>query len=185
MLRKLKFQYVVMWCLLMTIFSENMQGQDRWKAGVELDVLPYITGGYFGAGWIGKNHVRVRVLYAKVHLPQFIIPKGFTNNTIRSFAVVGDYFLKKEQAGWWLGAGLVTWTGEIQSDAKIGTATYKSYLLNGSLGYVFPVYKGLYVSPWAGLSLRMAGDSNVVVDGTPFKPPLINPEMSVKIGYGF
>lgn len=63
----------------------------QWDGGVEMDVLPYVTGGWFGAGWLGSGHVRVRALAASVNMPFFVVQDGFTDNEIRSVAVVaGD-----------------------------------------------------------------------------------------------
>ena len=60
-----------------------------------------------------------------------------------------------------------------------------SYLLNGSIGYALQLYRSIYVSPWAGLSLRVAGDSDIRVDGLSFEPRVLNPEASVKFGWVF
>jgi len=172
-------------CLLLLHFSMTAQAQQKAKVGMELDVLPYVTGGYFGAVWIGKEHLRARALYAYVHMPDFVTPDGFSNNTIRSFALLGDYFLKKEQVGFWVGGGLVFWDGTIQTDLHLEEASYHSFLINGSMGYAWPLNAHFYLSPWAGLSLRTGGDQQVSVDGETFKPRLINPEASLKVGFVF
>ncbi|MCB0840669.1 MAG: hypothetical protein KDD63_05535 [Bacteroidetes bacterium] len=172
--------------LILLIPLQFAYSQDnRIKAGIELDVLPYLTGGYFAAGWVGTNQVRIRALIAKVNMPDFIVSEGFTNNKINSIAIVGDYFLKKDFQGLWLGSGFVLWQGDIQTDKQIETASYKSYLLNGSLGYAFYFNPRFYISPWAGLSLRIGGDKTISVDGENYDPPLINPELSVKMGFRF
>lgn len=175
---------VCAFCIL-ALSTKNIQAQESVSIGVELDVLPYLTGGYFGAVWVGKGHVRARALYAKVNMPDFIVSDGFTNNTIRSFAFVGDYFLNKEQKGLWFGGGMVLWDGEIQSDLQLETASYKNYLLNGSIGYVWDFGRKFYLSPWAGMSIRVGGDKAVEVDDDTFEPRLLNPEMSLKLGYRF
>ena len=172
--------------ILVLLFSfQSGRCQNRFKAGVELDALPYITGGYFAAGWAGAGHARVRALYAKVHMPAFVVPNGFTNNTINSFALLGDYFLKKNFKGPWMSAGIVMWQGDIQTDKRIETATYNIFLLNGSLGFVHYFNRWLYISPWAGMSIRGGGDSNIPIDGENFNPPVFNPELSVKVGIRF
>lgn len=174
--------------LLPLVFLLTLQRahcQHSFSAGVELDVLPYITGGYFAAGWAGVDHVRMRALVAKVNMPEFIVPKGFTNNTIHSYALLGDYFLKKDFTGFWLAAGVVLWQGRIQTDEQIETTSYNSFLLNGSLGYVYSFNKWLYIGPWAGLSLRVGGDNDILVDGVQYEPPFINPELSLKVGIRF
>ena len=154
-------------------------------AGIEIDALPYVTGGYFGAAWVSKNHWRARLLTADVNMPGFMTKKGFRNHHINSYAVVLDYFLKSDLKGWWAGGGLVYWKSRIQTDQQLATAHLKNYLLNGSIGYNFPVNKHIYISPWAGLSLRTGGDKNVPVDNLQYSIRLLNPEASLKIGFYF
>lgn len=171
--------------LSLVIFSSTFsaQAQERMNAGIEVDVLPYITGGYFGAAWLGKDHVRGRALFARVNMPDFAIPEGFTNNTISAYALLGDYFLKSDQTGFWIGSGIVLWDGEIQTDKKIERTSYISYLVNGSIGYVVNIRSKFYLSPWAGMSIRVGGDNPITVDQKTYDPPLFNPELSLKFGY--
>lgn len=158
---------------------------NKLQAGVELDVLPYATGGYFGAGWLGKDVWRLRALTAFVKKPDWSTKKGFANHQIEAYAVVLDRFLKKGFTGWWGGAGLVYWHSTIQSDAKLQTASFNNVLVNGSLGYHFALNKRLYLSPWASLNFKIAGDNNVLVDTKTYNLPTINPEASLKFGYIF
>jgi hypothetical protein len=153
--------------------------------GIEQDLLPYATGGYFAGFWVGKNHLRTRALMARVHKPDFIIEKGFTNNRVTAYALTLDYFLKERWNGWWAGAGVVNWKSSIQTDLRASTANYNNWLLNGSIGYNIKLYKHFYISPWAGMHIRVAGDKVVEVDHQTFTPPLLNPEASVKVGYYF
>lgn len=157
----------------------------RISIGVEQDVLPYLTGGYFLAAWAGNHHIRARAVFASVKKPDWIIPEGFTNNQVKAYALLADYFLQEDWKGWWIGGGLVYWDSSIQSDAQLSTARYQNILLNGSLGYSWKFWKRFYVSPWAGMHIRVGGDTDVLVDGKHFTPPVFNPEASVKFGYCF
>ena len=155
------------------------------KAGFELDLLPYATGGYFVGGWLGTDHLRLRGIIASVNIPNFLIPNDFTNNKIQASAAVVDYSLKKNWQGWYAGTGLVKWNGSIQSRSKIQTASYKTYLLNGTLGYNLKLNKSIYISPWAGMHLKIAGADKVSVDDKIYTPPMFNPEASIKAGFMF
>ena len=71
-------------CLLL-FFSSALYAQERnhktiIHAGIEIDALPYVTGGYFGAAWVSKDHWRARLLTADVNMPGFITKKGFRNH---------------------------------------------------------------------------------------------------------
>jgi hypothetical protein len=159
--------------------------QPPFNFGLELDALPYLTGGYFGAAWAGRQHWRLRVLTAGVNKPDWSTPDGFTNHRITAYATVADYFLKPDWTGWWIGGGPVFWSSTIQTDAKLQTAQFKNLLLNGSIGYNIRLPHHFYLSPWAGLSMRVAGDTDVPVDNTTFTLPLFNPEASLKLGWYF
>ncbi len=173
-------------CFFISAFIIGAKAQDikeKTGLGIEIDVLPYLTGGYFGAVWVGKHHFRARALYADVNLPQFIVQEGFTMNHISSFALVGDYFFNKSQRGLWLAGGPVFWKGSISTDQMNERVNYNNWLLNGSMGYAINFNDHFYCSPWAGLSLRVGGSEDIIVDGLHFKPPFINPELSLKFGY--
>lgn len=157
----------------------------RTAVGLEQDVLPYLTGGYFAGVWIGKSHTRVRALTARVHKPDIFVPEGFTNNRVTAYALVVDYFLKENWKGWWLGTGPTYWRSSIQSESRWSTVHFENILLNGSIGYNFPLPHNLYVSPWAGMHILVAGKRHLTVDGKDYTAPLFNPEASVKVGWRF
>lgn len=177
-------------CILLLVlipvccFSQK-DSSSKFTVGVEQDILPYATGGYFIGFWMGKDQVRVRTLFARVNKPDFIIKKGFTNNKVSAYAITADYFLKKNWTGWWAGAGLVYWKSSIQSDAKLSTVYYNSTLINGSIGYNFMLYKHFYLSPWVGMHVKVSGIKNITVDAKDFSPPLLNAEGSIKLGWYF
>ena len=174
--------------LLLAVCTTSLQAQqidDRLSFGIEHDFLPYITGGYYAGVWVGKSHFRGRILMAHVHKPSFITPDGFTNNTVTAYAFVGDYFLKENWSGWWISGGLVLWNSSIQSDQQLSTVTYNNTMLNGSLGYQWKFYRNFYLSPWAGLHLRIGGAKTVTVDGKSFDTPILTPEASLKLGWYF
>jgi hypothetical protein len=180
----MKFLFGIIFILFI---SNTTSGQraDKWNAGAELDVLPYVTGGYFAAIWTGKDKYRTRILTASVHKPDWSTKKGFKNHHITAYALVFDIFLKPEWEGWWVGGGPVLWKSSIQGEANSDMVKFSNTLINGSLGYHFVLRRHIYISPWAGLSLKVAGDSNIDVNSKIYNLPLLNPEMSLKAGIFF
>ncbi|MBI2729708.1 MAG: hypothetical protein HYX40_02980 [Sphingobacteriales bacterium] len=180
-------KYILIFISSFYISNANSQpdSTNKWEFGVEADALPYITGGYFGGVCAGKNNWRIRALTAFVKKPDFTTRSGFANHRIHAYVIVADYFFKQDWRGFWIGGGLVYWKRTIQSDLKLQTGTFKNYLLNGSSGYNFPLSKHLYLSPWAGMSLKIAGDKNIEVDTKKYTLPLLNPEAPLKIGFYF
>lgn len=177
-----KLAVILLFLLSAFIVTAQDTSGRKINVGVEQDLLPYVTGGYFAGIWAGKDHVRVRALMARVYKPDFILKDGLTNNNVTAFAITTDYFLKQDWKGWWIAAGVVYWKSTIQATGKTSRAGFENLLLNGSIGYNITLYKHLYMSPWAGLNLRAAGDKNIRVDNKTFTPPLLNPEASLKFG---
>ena len=176
---------IVFFSVLLNCAQAQETPRKRFTVGLEQDVLPYATGGYFAGLWAGKGHVRVRTILARVNKPDFIVKENFTNNKVKAYAVLADYFLKENWKGWWAGTGLVYWKSSIQSETRLQTVHYQNVLLNGSIGYNWKLYRNFYVSPWAGMHLRVGGDQKVTADGKSFETPLLNPEASVKVGWHF
>ena len=159
------------------------QQTSKIQVGLEQDILPYVTGGYFGGVWVGKNHVRLRAITARVHKPDFVIANGFTNNKVTAYAMLVDYFPNDGWSGWWVGGGMVYWKSSIQGKEKLGIANFKNYMLNGSMGYNWKWKQWFYLGPWAGMHFRIGGVKEISVDGKTYTPPLLNPEASVKVGW--
>lgn len=171
--------------LFATIAWAQQTPHKKISVGVEQDVLPYVTGRYFAGAWIGRDHIRIRAITAKVHKPDFIIKDGFTNNKVKAYAFLADYFLKSNWKGWWAGTGLVYWKNSIQTNARLNTGYYDTWLFNGSIGYNFKLGQHFYIGPWSGLHFKIGGDKHVIVDGKTFMPPFVNSEASVKFGAYF
>ena len=153
--------------------------------GLEQDALPYLLNGYFLSGWVGKGYVRSRLLFANVRKPHFLLPKDFTNNRVHAYAITADYFQETNWQGWWISGGGVLWKNSLQTDLKQQTTHFNLVLVNGSLGYAWKFYKSFYVSPWAGVHLRVGGSKEIRIENQTYNPPFLNPEASVKIGWHF
>lgn len=166
-------------------YGQTEKAFPKTTVGFELDFLPYLTGGYYGSVWVGHDHFRYRAVIAKVKKPDFLVADGFTNNKITAYAAIIDYFFKSGFDGWWIGGGGEYWQGEIQADTKQETGKYDNAILTLGGGYVWKFYRNFYLNPWAAIHARIAGDSNVAVDGKEFHPPLLTPELSLKVGWHF
>ena len=153
--------------------------------GVELDALPYITGGYYGSVWVGHKQFRYRAVVAKTEVPEFYVEDGFTNNEVQAYAAIVDYFFKPDFKGWWIGTGLEYWDSTIQTDAKLETAEYNNTVFTLGGGYVWKFHKNFYLNPWVAGHLRIAGDKDVSVDNSIFETPVFTPEISLKLGWHF
>ena len=128
--------------------SSQVESGVKLDYGIEIDALPYITGGWFGAAWMGKNNWRLRILATEVYKPDWSINRNYKNHHIHSYALLFDGFLKKEWKGWWIGSGLVFWKSDIMAANGISRSNFENFLLNGSIGYHWKLGRKIYLSPW-------------------------------------
>lgn len=156
--------------------------------GLELDALPYILGGYFGAITFGKNSVSLRLLIAgNATKPDFIIPSDFTNNKLDAYAVLLDFPIfqpkKYYENKFWLSFGLVKWNSSIENKQDHAISNYSNTLLSLGMSYQYFLSRNFYISPWIGMHIRVAGESEIPVGNKTYNVPLFNPEASIKFGY--
>ncbi|HVV07084.1 MAG TPA: hypothetical protein VHC96_22805 [Puia sp.] len=176
--------------LLLLLSSLASSGQKTpapsgFTGGVEADVLPFLTGGYYMSVWGGYKHVRYRIVLTEVNTPQFLLPEKFSNNEIEAYALIADYFFHRDFQGCWIGTGLEWWKGQIDTRDASATGRYTAYLYTIGTGYVWNIYRGFYLNPWAGAHLKVGGDHFAHVGLLEYTPPLLTPEVSFKIGWHF
>lgn len=172
--------------LLLSIASSGQKPPaSSFTGGIEADALPFITGGYYMSVWGGYKHVRYRIVLTQVNTPQFLLPGKFRNNEIEAYAFIADYFFRRGFTGCWLGTGLEWWKGQIDASGTSATGRYTTYMYTIGSGYVWNIYRGFYINPWAGGHLKIGGDHAVHVGAESFTPPLLIPEVSLKIGWHF
>jgi hypothetical protein len=87
-----EFSLISVLLFLTIVPNANAQQCDSIKYGVELDALPYLTGGYYGSAWVGYKNLRFRLVAAKAETPSFVVADGFENLDTKAYAFIVDYF---------------------------------------------------------------------------------------------
>ena len=177
---------------LIIISGTSLAGDHQEKyerkatVGFEIDALPYFTGGYYGSAWLGfyNAKLRLRPVIAKSNIPDFILDEPYERNTIQVYALVVDYFFKKDFKGFWAGTGMEFWDGEIENN-HAETSTYYSWIYTLGGGYVWKFWKNMYLNPWMAAHINVGGNKNIPVGGDIYKPALFTPEISLKLGWHF
>ncbi len=161
--------------------------QSGWSYGMELDALPFATGGYYVSGWAGKGPLRIRGVYSDVTVPNLVVPDGFNDWKLTAAALIVDYFPKWKGSyeGPWVGAGIEQWDSSIRPDGSIVRGDFRGNVLTVGGGYVYRFNEHLYINPWIAGHLRSGGDSRVIIDGKELNVPDFSPELSVKLGWSF
>jgi hypothetical protein len=157
----------------------------RTTAGVELDVLPYASGGYYVSGWIGHDRVRVRPVVTKTTLPDFVVQDGFKNADLDVYAVIVDYFPRGGFRGFWVGAGVEFWKNAIENEGNGSTAEWDNTVATIGAGYVWKFAGNFYLNPWAAAHVVTGGPISVNAGGATYSPKRFTPEVSVKLGWHF
>jgi len=157
----------------------------RTTVGVELDALPYVSGGYYMSGWIGHGRIRVRPVATKTTLPSFVVQGGFKNADLEVYAVIVDYFPRHGFRGFWAGAGAEYWRNNIENASNGGTARWDNAVATIGGGYVWNFAGSFYLNPWAAGHLVVGGPTGVNAGGSIYSPKRFTPEVSIKLGWHF
>lgn len=176
--------------IIVVVLSSTLWGQintdsliTKQTLGTELDLLPYISGGYYVSAWYGIDQFRFRAILTKTTVPQFAVADGYTDNKLNVYAFITDYFFKKNFDGFWIGTGLEYWDSQITYEAENQTASYNNTVFTLGGGYVWKFFDNFYLNPWVAIHYIIGGDKEVPVGSSTFKPNVFTPEASIKIGW--
>jgi hypothetical protein len=163
----------------------------RESIGVAIDLLPPIlsaTTGHFGYSaqvWYGYNKNRLRGVVAGFHVPDKIMGnENFKDLKTTATALIYDRFKNNNFQGWWLGAGIEFWNNTITSNTDYKDYSFNNYVATTGMGYIFKVYKNLYIEPWGAIHYVL-NDEKVVVGNTEYQSKKFQGEVSLKIGWAF
>lgn len=158
--------------------------EQPWRFGAELDVLPFVSGGYSISAIAGRGHWRGRLVRAELTTPDFATDDSFRDNELEVTAFIVDRFLREEQTGWWFGGGVERWDGEVTEKASGVTKEYRSVILTAGCGYVWRLGTHFSINPWAGVHTPVGGDRSVRFPSRSFEIET-TPEASLKVGVSF
>ncbi len=168
--------------------GDEPQGEPRgrWALGAEVDLLPVVlstVAGEFGVGgnvWVGVDRFRLRLVGAHLAFPSAFAPDGFADRKLDVIAAVADVFARRDFSGPWLGTGVEYWWNEARAGA--GVARWESPIYTIGAGWVFPIWDGLYVTPWAAGHVLLSSPE-AAAGGATWKPARLAGEVSVKVGW--
>jgi len=183
-MKKLKLLLVT----FIVVFTNIIFGQNEeceFSSGCELDVLPYVFNGYYGSVWVKYHNIRVRPVITKINQPSFVYDKNFKDLKTNVYALLVDYvFTEKEGIkNLWIGSGFEYWHNEItEKNSKLTKEFNNVYFTLGG-GYLIYLTENLYLNPWCAVHVKIAGNKEAKFIEHNFKPGVIVPEASLKIGY--
>ena len=158
------------------------------SAGFELNAIPYFSGGYYAAFWLSYNEFRLRFIRARTSPPGFVINDGFKDLRIDTYALYFDFFpsgYKWRLEGLRAGAGFEYWDNEAVNSADNAKGKFKTYMFSLDVGYMWFVWKEIYLNPLFATHLRIGGDRETVIGNASYSSQYFVPEISVNIGWHF
>ncbi len=153
--------------------------------GIELDALPYFTGGWYGSLWYGYRQIRLRGVVAEVYPPDMATDDDFRDLRTKAEAFIVDWFPFNAPGafhGPWIGAGVEWWKNRATNDANDHAGMFNSTVLTLGGGYVWKFYQHFYLNPWLAGHLLIDGGTATIA-GASYKQPIFLPELSVKLGW--
>jgi hypothetical protein len=157
----------------------------RTTVGIELDALPYISGGYYASAWVGRDRVRVRPVVTSTTLPSFVVQDGFTEANLDVYAMIVDYFFRERFEGAWIGVGVEYWKNGIENESNGGTAEWNNRIATVGGGYIWRLAGNFYLNPWGAGHLVVGGPTQISAGGARYSPKRFTPEVSLKLGWNF
>ena len=175
----------VLLTLGITITTFAASADDPWLTfGMELDMLPYLSGGHYVSGVVGFDHYNVRLITTKTTVPDFVAPKGYKNWDLDVNAFIVDYFPDESREGLWLAGGVEFRDSRIQNKNTGESGKFSQKILTVGCGYLYKMTDHWHINPWAALHYNLS-DENVAIGSSNLKLPDIMYEASIKLGYQF
>jgi hypothetical protein len=165
--------------------------RSRRAVGAIVDLFPIVLSatagevGLSGQLWLGIDHVRLRLVGARIAVPNGIAANdGFEDQLLLVAAGIVDYTFGSHFDGWWLGAGVEYWDGTMSIVESPGsTASWQALMTTFGGGYIFRFGKSVHfcLEPWAGLHLRMT-PAKLTFDDEAYTPQRVSATVSLKLG---
>jgi hypothetical protein len=158
--------------------------------GVEVDLLPTVVSAIDGAPggsvqlWARWGNDRVRLVGAHLDYPNALTAAPFEDHQNTTVALIYDRFLQVDGRGPWIGAGVEYWWSSIGLRENSDRGYWQGPVATVGAGWIFPVWRGLYLNPWGAVHVPLTSGS-VEVGTERYEPKAIEAEVSLKVGWSF
>jgi hypothetical protein len=171
-------------CVTFTVHASATDDNSGVTFGMEVDMLPYLSGGHYLSGVVGYDHYNLRLISTKTTVPGFASPKGYKDWDLDVNAIIIDYFPNENREGFWIANGVEFWDSHIRNKNTGEKGSFSQKILTLGCGYTYNINDHLYINPWAAIHYNLS-DSNVPIGSSNLNLPDIMYEASVKLGYTF
>ncbi len=172
-------------CLTTPLSASAAAENTKVRLGTELDLLPFVSDGYYSSSVVGFDHYNVRLITAKTKIPGFATPDGYRDWKLKNVtAVIIDYFPDENREGVWFAGGFEHWKSAIRAKSSGATGTFSQNIFTLGSGYVYNLNEHWYINPWIALHYNLS-DHPVPVGSDVLQLKDIMYEASIKLGYRF
>jgi hypothetical protein len=180
--------------VLLLALAAPAHADDPVLAQIEVDPLPFATGGYGAQVGIRHPKLRVRISVASfaLNVPDVVTELGGNdgfNLRVRPSAAtyVLYYFAPPGRDGFTVGGALRYLRLRYEHDEVVGGRADVSELSPEAIvGYQWhPFDNPFYLQPWLGLSFTLVRDGEPVVGDRRYDPMPIQPFFTVNVGWEF
>ncbi|MBC8147858.1 MAG: hypothetical protein H8E98_07745 [Bacteroidetes bacterium] len=155
-----------------------------YSLGIETFALPYKTIGDSYSIWFGKGNIRLKYAQSTVMIPEVYNRDGFEKDEALIKSISIDYiFNSYDLKGFWIGSGLMSFDGSIGHENELERGNYQSIRLSANSGYIYKLIHNVSVNIWGGLSVMIMGDEEIQVGGQTAYRDLVNPIVTIDIGW--
>jgi len=152
--------------------------------GIEQDPQPYFFRGWMASAWLGLKRTRIKGTFAAANTPSFFRRPGINYERTNASHLSIDFFFKDQFKGFWIGPSFGYWQNRIRNEDQY-QRDFWSVVFSTGMGYNFYIYKGLYINPFIAAHWRISGTRDISLGALEYRPRLLTPELSLKIGWRF
>lgn len=159
-------------------------GRHGFHADAEIDPTAYAFRGYSVHVGVGYRHLRMDLGGFAMDIPRLVHGNDGFHSAAHGFGIKLQYFPFAEQAGAFVGIDTVVGRLLVESDISNLAVQRSQVSLGVNVGYRIVLPKGLYLTPWVGVSYEFRA-RDVAIDGQTYATHPIGVFPAVHLGYRF
>lgn len=179
---------IILFALSSLLNAQTEKECSKIYFGLELDALPYISGGYYGSVWGKIDNFRIRPVITELTQPEFVVDNNYKELKTKAYALLVDYVFSTDgniDNKFWVGTGIEYWDNSIMEKSSGIKKSFANFYYTLGGGYIYKFWNNFYINPWIAFHVKIAGDSKVNFVNNNYSPSAFVPEGSIKIGYEF
>lgn len=161
-----------------------LEARPALSLDVEVDPLAYALDGHSLHVGIGWKRLRLDLGVFAMHVPGWADGSADFSTAFNGYGAKLQYFLFDEQSGGFVGVDMGSAHQLIRRDGTDLATEQRQVSVGANMGWRFNLVRGLYVTPWVGLSYGFQAREQSL-GGQTYKPNPWTLFPTVHLGYRF